>query len=195
MAANPPVATTAVSDREKAVAVIVRAFSSDPVARWTYPDAEQYLAHFPAVVRAFGGNAFAKGTGEHVADFAGAALWLSPGVQPDHDALGTIMRESLPAARLTEVVSVFEQMAGYHPSEPRWYLPLIGVDPLHQRKGYGSALLGHALRRCDLEHTPAYLESTNPANASLYERHGFKALGTIQRGSSPPIVPMLRPAR
>jgi hypothetical protein len=26
-------------------------------------------------------------------------------------------------------------------------------------------------------------------------RHGFEALGTIQVGSSPPLVPMLRPAR
>ena len=27
----------------------------------------------------------------------------------------------------------------------RWYLPLLGVDPLHHGKGLGSALLQHAL--------------------------------------------------
>jgi hypothetical protein len=42
---------------------------------------------------------------------------------------------------------------------------------------------------------PAYLESSNPANVPLYERHGFRALGTIQAGSSPTIFPMLRAAR
>jgi hypothetical protein len=31
--------------------------------------------------------------------------------------------------------SVFEQMGRYHPSEPHWYLPLTGVDPLQQGKG------------------------------------------------------------
>jgi hypothetical protein len=41
----------------------------------------------------------------------------------------------------------------------------------------------------------AYLESTNPRNVSLYQRHGFEALGTIQKGSSPPLIPMLRKAR
>lgn len=127
--------------------------------------------------------------------FAGAALWLPPGVTPDEQALATIVRASVPAARHAEVFGVFEQMGRHHPHEPHWYLPLIGVDPLHQGRGLGSALLRHALRQCDRDHVPAYLESSNPANIPLYERHGFKVLATIQVGSSPPIRPMLRPVR
>jgi RimJ/RimL family protein N-acetyltransferase len=42
---------------------------------------------------------------------------------------------------------------------------------------------------------PAYLESSNLANAAFYERLGFEALGVIRVGDSPPMVPMLRPAR
>jgi hypothetical protein len=53
----------------------------------------------------------------------------------------------------------------------------------------------HALQQCDREKRLAYLESTNPRNMTLYERHGFKALGTIQVGTSPPMVPMLRHPR
>jgi ribosomal protein S18 acetylase RimI-like enzyme len=85
--------------------------------------------------------------------------------------------------------------ARYHPSEPHWYLPLIGVDPSQQGKGYGSALLTHALMPCNRDHTCAYLESSNPKNIPLYERHGFEVLGTIQVGTSPPIFPMLRKPR
>ena len=44
----------------------------------------------------------------------------------------------------------------------------------------------------DEDGTPAYLESSNPVNISLYQRHGFEVLGTIQVGTSPPITPMLR---
>jgi ribosomal protein S18 acetylase RimI-like enzyme len=47
------------------------------------------------------------------------------------------------------VFAVFEQMGRCHPQEAHWYLPLIGVDPAHQRKGHGSALLEHALSQCD----------------------------------------------
>jgi len=191
---SPTVTAIAPGEAERAIAVIVLAFSTDPAARWTYPDPDRFLAHFPAVVRAFGGKAFAHGSGHHVGGFAGAALWLPPGVQLDEDALAAVFRESVPAERQAALFAVFGQMGHYHPRTPHWYLPLIGVDPFHQRKGYGSALLRHVLRLCDRDATPAYLESTNPANVPLYERHGFRVLATIQAASSPPIFPMLRAA-
>jgi ribosomal protein S18 acetylase RimI-like enzyme len=75
-----------------------------------------------------------------------------------------------------------------------WYLPTIGIEPHLHRRGLGSALLTEGLSRCDQEHIPAYLESGNSANAALYPRLGFKALGVIRAGCSPPIVPMLRGA-
>jgi ribosomal protein S18 acetylase RimI-like enzyme len=183
------------SDVEQAIAVITLAFSTDPAARWTYPDPQQYLTHFPAIVQAFGGKALTHGTGHYVGRFAGAALWLPPGIHPDEEVLGAVLRGSVAAELQAEVFAVFEHMGRYHPSQPHWYLPLIGVDPVHQGKGYGSALLQHALLQCDRDHTPAYLESTNPANIRLYARHGFQVLDTIQVGSSPPIFPMLRAAR
>jgi GNAT superfamily N-acetyltransferase len=189
------VETTESSQSEQAIAVIVLAFSTDPAARWTYPDPDRYLTHFPAIVRAFAGRAFAHGGARHVDGFAGAALWLPPGIQPDADTLASALRQSVAAERQAAVFAVFEQMERYHPREPHWYLPLIGTDPVHQRRGYGSALLQHTLGQCDREHAPAYLESSNPVNIPLYERHGFKVLATIQVGSSPPIFPMLRPAR
>jgi ribosomal protein S18 acetylase RimI-like enzyme len=146
-------------------------------------------------VQAFGGKALAHGTGHHVSRFAGAAFWLPPGIHPDEEALRAVLQGSVAAELQAEVFAVFEHMGRYHPSQPHWYLPLIGVDPVHQRKGYGSALLQHALLQCDRDRAPAYLESTNPANIRLYERHGFQVLDTIQVGSSPPIFPMLRAAR
>lgn len=85
-----------------------------------------------------------------------------------------------------------EQIDHYHPLFPHWYLPLIGVEPIHQGRGYGSALLLQVLQRCDRDRLPAYLEASNPNHLSFYEHHGFVAIGQIQAGSSPPILPMLR---
>jgi len=93
------------------------------------------------------------------------------------------------------MLAVFEQMGTYHPSEPHWYLPLIGVDPKYHGHGFGSALLHYTLNLCDRDNKLAYLESSNPRNIPLYERHGFELRGTIQIGASPPISPMLRKPR
>jgi len=81
--------------------------------------------------------------------------------------------------------------------EPRWYLPLVGVDPGqgHQGRGYGSALMTYTLLPSDAERNLAYLESSNPRNISPCIRHGFEMLGTIQIGDSPPVFPMLRNPR
>lgn len=188
---TPAVGAVAPADAERAVAVLTLAFSADPVTRWTYPEPAQYLALFPVLVRAFGGGAFAEGTARQVENYAGAALWLPPGKEPNEAAMGA----SLPPGREGEFAPIFEAMVSYHPHVPHWYLPLIGVDPARHRNGYGAALLQDTLRRCDRDHVAAYLESTNPANITLYQRHGFELQGTIQVGSAPPLFPMLRPAR
>ena len=189
------VSVMAPADELAAIDSIVLAFAADPVTRWSWPDSHQYLTSMPQVARAFGGRAFGHDSAYRTDGYAGVALWLPPGVTPDDAALGDIMQRTVAASIRDDVFAVFEQMAKYHPSEPHWYLPLIGVDPVHQGHGHGNFLMTHALQRCDSDRLPAYLESTNPRNISLYRRHGFEALGEIQVGSSPPLVPMLRRPR
>ena len=192
---TPSINTATVADEDPIIAVVVLAFSADPAARWTWPDPAQYLRHFPGFVSAFGGNAFAHGSAHYVDGYTGAALWLPPEVHPDEEALITLLQRTVPAELQQDLFTVFEQMGRYHPREPHWYLPLIGVDPSRQGKGFGSALLQHALVTCDRDHLPAYLESTSPQSVPLYTRHGFELLGIIQVGGSPPIFPMLRRPR
>jgi GNAT superfamily N-acetyltransferase len=182
-------------DAVPAIETVVLAFSADPVTRWAWPHPHQYMAAMPRFVRAFGGNAFAHGGAFCTNEYTGAALWLPPGVHPDEDRLDELMESTASPSARAEGSAIFEQMAKYHPSEPHWYLPLIGVDPAHHGKGHGDALMAYALELCDRDRLPAYLESTNPRNISLYRRHGFEALGKIQVGSSPTLVPMLRRSR
>jgi GNAT superfamily N-acetyltransferase len=185
------VSTATPADLYRVTATLMLAFANDPVERWKYPDAAQYLKLFPSFVRAFGGGALTNETARHVGDHAGVALWLPPGTEPDHAAI----EASLPEGREAEIAPVFEEIASYHPSEPHWYLPLIGIDPACQRRGYGAALMEDTLRRCDRDHIAAYLESTNPANIAFYQLHGFSLLDVVQVGSSPPLFPMLREPR
>lgn len=189
---SPKVRKTTTADETTVINTIVLAFSADPVTRWCWPDSHQYLSSMPSFARAFGGGAFQHDTAHCTEDHGGAALWLPPEVHPDEAAMSEVMENSIPETVRSDLSSIFEQMASFHPNQPHWYLPLIGVDPLHQGKGLGGALMKYALERCDRDGSLAYLESSNPRNISLYERHGFKVLGTVQAGTSPPLVPMLR---
>src|SRR6516225_8902315 len=180
---------------DHAIATLVLAFVTDPVARWVYDHPHQYLLHIPRLFRALGKNSFEGGAAQRTNDGLGVALWLSPGVHSDDGPLEAVIAGSIAEEKQAEVAALFEQSDHYRPTEPHWYLSLIGVEALHRNKGCGAALLRHGLRRCDQEHLPAYLWSSNPLNISLYERHGFKISGTIQVGSSPSIFPMLRCAR
>jgi ribosomal protein S18 acetylase RimI-like enzyme len=190
----PTIKIATAADEAHVIDVLVLAFSTDPGARWTWPDPHQYLTHFRELVKAFGGNAFAHNSAYYVEGFAGAALWLPPNVQPDEEAMKALIQRTASQIQ-SDIERVFETMQSYHPREPHWYLPLLGVDPFLQGNGFGSALLKHALTACDRDNTFAFLESTNRRNVSLYQRHGFEIVGEIQVGTSPTLFPMLRKPR
>jgi GNAT superfamily N-acetyltransferase len=182
------------ADRARAVATVALAFATDPMMRWSFPDPARYFAIAREFVDAFGGHAVEHGSADVVGDFSAVALWLPPGATPNGEAMGAIMEANTPPDRMREGGALVEQMNRFHPHEPHWYLPLMGTDPAHQGRGYGLALLAHAVKRCARDGLPAYLESSNPANVPLYERFGFEAIGEIQSGSSPVLIPMLRKA-
>jgi hypothetical protein len=56
-------------------------------------------------------------------------------------------------------------------------------------------LLKKSLEKIDNLHQSAYLESSNPKNMTLYERHGFETVSKIQFGEGPPMHTMYREAR
>src|SRR6476660_5542946 len=195
MAAQEQRTVSPTTEEDHAIATITMAFTNDPVSRWAFRAANLFLTYFPPLAKAFGGAAFANGTADSIDDCGGVALWLPPGVASDDETMGSITAEAVPADEQEEVFGFLDKMGEYHPTEPHWYLPLIGVDVTKQGRGYGSMLLRHGLERCDRDGLPAYLEATSPLNKPLYERQGFAELGVIQAGSSPPMGPMHRRPR
>ena len=180
------------SDKDRVITTLVLAFSADPVTRWVWPDPLLYYRYFSEFIDLYAGKAFRKGTAYYLENFLGSTLWLPPGVKPGENKVIALLMRSVSKRKQKDVFSVFEQSDKFHPKDPHWYLPFLGVDPFHQGKGFGTALLKYALARLDREKKIAYLESSNPKNLSFYNRNGFDVLGTIQVGSSPPLVPMIR---
>ena len=179
------------------VATLTVAFAGDPFNRWYLPEAQRYLEHFPAVA-----SELLKPSIEAEACFVtenleGVAMWYPPGVAPDETALGEIFGKAPPAELaepLGEMLTAFER---YHPHDDDcWYLPLIGVDPGHQGKGLGGALMKHVTHLIDAQGALSYLESSTPKNIGLYERHGFEVMTQLPFGDAGGVAtPMLRERR
>jgi len=192
---RPTVTAVRCAEEESAIAPLVLAFARDPALRWIYPDAHQFRLFFPRFTRALGEKAFALGTALRVKEFRGTALWLAPGVAPDRGALAPLIQGTVTPGRCAEVLALLDQMEAQRPAEPHWYLPLLGIDPLHQGKGLGSMLLGSTLTTIDGSGASAYVVASHPRNRAFYERHGFELRGEIQAGTSPSLFALIRPPR
>ncbi|WP_458746436.1 GNAT family N-acetyltransferase [Candidatus Nitrosocosmicus sp. T] len=182
-------------DENAIIDVLKLAFAGDPVSRWIWPSPQKYLSSVEDFARAYGGKAFSNKTAYFVGDYSGAALWLPNGVEPDFDTMMAILQATSSKEAQTDGPEVFEKMGGFHPTEPHWYLPLLGVDPFYHGKGLGTALMGYTTDIFDKENIVAYLESSNEKNITLYKRHGFESLGIVQVNTSPTIYPMMRKPR
>ena len=68
---------------------------------------------------------------------------------------------------------VFQALDVLHPVEPHWYLGTLGVDPDHQGRGIGTALLRHWLAHAAGDASGAYLETDLRGNVGFYQRQGF----------------------
>jgi ribosomal protein S18 acetylase RimI-like enzyme len=191
----PEITIAKAQDRLRLIQTAVLAFVTDPMARWINDRAAPYLEATTDFFDAFGGRSFAQGTAWTVNDGQAVAMWLPPGTEPDGERMVSILRDNTPAHKLEEMMVVLEQMGKFHPHEEHWYLPVIGCDPLYLGQGLGGMLMKAAIGQVDASGLPAYLESSNPRNVSLYERHGFEVIGEIQHGSSPVMLPMYRAAR
>jgi ribosomal protein S18 acetylase RimI-like enzyme len=195
MSAMPSVRIATTDEKARLISTLVLGFSVDPLARWAVPHADVYLAGMAEFFELFGGKAFEHDAAYVANDGQAVALWLPPGVEPDDEAMAQSMSSSAAPDRLEDLFAVFGDMASYHPQEACWYLPVIAADPACQGQGLGSALMKHALTRCDSEGLPAYLESSNDRNVSLYQKFGFEVMGEIQHGTSPIVRPMYRARR
>jgi ribosomal protein S18 acetylase RimI-like enzyme len=98
-------------------------------------------------------------------------------------------------ARFTRGMAIMEAMEKNHPREPHFYLTFAAVSPGYHGVGLGSRILKATLAPIDAAGHAAYVESSNPKNATFYERAGFVARKNIAPAGAPPLIAMWRDAR
>jgi ribosomal protein S18 acetylase RimI-like enzyme len=197
----PPARPVRSQDIAPLVNVLVRAFDDDPSIRWIVRDdagrreamRRFFLMMLLDVTMPHGEVLTEDG-------LRGVALWTPPGRWKarwyDHLAHLPTWLAVIGWRRFAEVVAATNAIAAHHPKAPHYYLFSIGVDPEHQGRGIGGALMRPVLAKCDVDGVLAYLEASKPDNIPVYERLGFEVQGEIRLGKNgPPIFPMLRRPR
>ncbi len=177
---------------------LAEAFHGDPHFSWIVRADERRMARLERGFQTFLRRIWLpQGECYTHARLLGASAWMPPGawhmgVFEQLQLLPEIaanLRLDLP--RFLRALSFIESR---HPREPEhWYLPVIGIAPVWQGRGFGAALLRPVLERCDAERVPAYLEASTARNRALYERHGFRSLEECRYASgAPPLWRMWR---
>ena len=184
-------------DFERLAEVLQRAFATDPVHLWMFPDESSRLRRQARLFRrvlAIYARAGAIWTTE---DVAGASLWEPPRQSaPTVTQFMDFLLNIVPVfgRRAFTVARAMGPLAMLHPKEPHWYLAILGSDPERQRSGVGRALLAPVLARCDRERLPAYLEASREENIAYYERFGFELIAPYELPDGPSVYRMVRPA-
>ncbi|MCA1842503.1 MAG: GNAT family N-acetyltransferase, partial [Actinobacteria bacterium] len=124
------------------------------------------------------------------------AAWTPPDPPPwppeRGERFGAVLETVCTADDLARLGVLDTAVQEHHPPEPLWYLGVIATVPSAQGQGLGSALLRQSLAVVDEAQLPAYLESTNPRNVALYQRHGFMTTGLIELPNGPTLTKMWR---
>jgi ribosomal protein S18 acetylase RimI-like enzyme len=190
----PVVRKAVIGDREVLVRTLGRAFDADPALTYFARSDE----HRARAIETIFDVAFTKLTlpfGENwiTEDGFGVALWTPPNQWNTLGGLlaGPRLIGAVGIGRLWSRMRALGRLQAKHPKAPHYYLFALGVDPAHQGRGLGSALLRAVLSRCDAEGACAYLEASTPMNARLYARHGFKLTEEFPMGPDAPSVSLM----
>ncbi len=173
--------------------MLARAFLPDPAWRWVIPDEQQRGAVL--------GWLFLKGLEVSSADLwttEGELLGVSRWVPPGRGAppIGALLATSL--AIPVRFRGSTRRFFGYGRSigafrkrlQPggSWYLDGIGVDPGHQGRGVGGALMWPGLEGADRVHAAVFLLTNEPRNLPFYARFGFDVAGEEETPPGGPVT-------
>lgn len=170
-------------DVDAASMLLARGFHDDPLWAWAFSDEERRLVQQQAFWRFCVEEAIRYPWTFLAAADRTTTCWIPPD-GTELSAEGAERFEPLLAELLgagaAPVIELFETLDANHPhDEPHFYLSLFATEPTARGNAYGQALLQHNLALIDQQGASAYLESSNPRNIGMYERHGFTVVHRV----------------
>jgi len=124
----------------------------------------------------------------------GCAAWIPPGRIDIFEDMDRATRG--PIAALTDDggarYDAFWDWLGHHVPDDVTFLDMVGVDPDHQGRGIGRALVEVGLAHADARGSAAFLETGTERNVGYYERFGFRVVADEDAPNGGPHVWFMR---
>ncbi len=182
--------------RPRFAEILSSAFAGDPFYTFVFPDPERRTRLLPWLFNKLLNYANHYGLVFADSKYRGISIWLGPkhtrllplGVLRSGLFLFPFKVSHLELKRSIKLAQVSNQLHRQAVSTPHFYLEAVGVEPLHQGKGLGRALVQAGISRADELHIPSYLETHNPANLGFYQSLGFSIVGSEKPFPSAPQV-------
>ena len=195
-AVSPRVASDA--DVEAVAETLTLAFRTDPVwGPYSFPDPQRQVEQSRHLWAAYAQAAMRFPWTFVTPACEAVAIWIPPNepelTEEQEAEFEALAVEVLGADQAEVVLGALGALDANHRQDaPHYYLSLLATHDDHRGRGLGMALLAACLERVDAERMPAYLESTNPANDSRYQRLGFEPYGTITLANGHVVTTMWR---
>jgi len=164
---------------------ICAAFHDDPTWSWAFQDEARRQEHY----RSWWGllieeaMRFEQPAVAVTDELEAAAVWIPPGeaeLSHEGESRAVELVRDLVEDHSDAVLELLDRFEEARPSDPHYYLTLLGVRDDRRGRGVGMRLLASNLERSDAEGMPAYLESSNAANDHRYEALGFRRIGEFK---------------
>jgi GNAT superfamily N-acetyltransferase len=173
--------------------VLGRAFVVEPMMRWPLGESDDHEARLVRAFEMFMEDPIRLGLVWEAGAAMGALISIPAGQMDAVDAGNLAMRnvyERDDGARRFD--SFWEWVGSRHPDEPLALLDSVAVEPAAQGRGIGSALLRFGLEQARVAGHGAWIETGNPRNVPLYQRHGFRVVDDADAPGGGPHVWFMR---
>ena len=184
-------------EHERASEILAAAFHDDPMFEWLIPEPDRRVRWTRWILRTMIDVCDPIFAWDHDGKLGGLLASVPPGKWPLPFLRGVRAYAGAglfpwPSKRLAvDGLRIQNAIGRVHPKEPHLYVAVLGVDPRHQGKGAGRALLSHALEIAATAPAPAYLETTRPRNLGYYRNFGFEVTREMEfPNGAPPLWTM-----
>ena len=200
---KPKVEKIKAHNENHALEVLIRSLMDDPTKVWYFPEITDRIPHATWII-----SRMSRVLAEYDHKYAlvdggkivAVAMWIPPGKAisylqmlrhglmylPFRVGLGTFLTIMSSLNKSEEVQKNIME------GRKHWQLFYIGVDPNHQRKGYGSMLLEPIFEMADQKKDPIFLQNFTVENTNFYQKNGFVIKSLHDFGSNRLMRNMLR---